>query len=248
MLKYTTSLLLLLCSLSIWGQQKGPIDLQPKDTTLKTDPYGIRLGIDLSKPITSFFDEDYQGLEVVGDYRVTQKLYLAAELGNENYTQQEDLYNYTTKGSYLKLGVDYNTYENWYGMNNSIFIGGRYSVASFSQTLNNYQIYGSNRYWETGEFPEGTKDYGEFSGRTASWLEAVLGIKAELFAHIYLGASVRIGLLVGDKASEEFPNLWIPGFHKVTEGSRFGTSYNYTLTYFLPLYKKKKAKKAEKEE
>ncbi|MGS0524471.1 DUF6048 family protein [Zobellia nedashkovskayae] len=30
-----------------------------------------------------FFDEDYTGLEFVGDYRLSQNLYLAAELGNE---------------------------------------------------------------------------------------------------------------------------------------------------------------------
>ena len=86
-------------------------------------------------------------MEFVGDFRISQKRYLAVELGNEKRTQQEDLYNYTTSGSYIKLGLDYNTYGNWYGEHNMIYIGGRYAFSSFSQTINNYQIFDSNRYW-----------------------------------------------------------------------------------------------------
>ena len=176
---------------------------------------------------------------------------MAGELGNEKKTSTEELadivelnsipiYNYTTSGSYLKVGVDYNTYENWYGMNNTIFVGGRYAISSFSQTLNDYSYYDSNRYWSADQFVPGTSQNIEYSSLTASWLEFLFGMKTELFANIYLGASVRIGFLVSNKESDSFPNLWIPGFNKVTDGSNFGVGYNYNITYFLPLYKKSK--------
>ena len=97
------------------------------------------------------------------------------------------------------------------------------------------------------DFPFGSDVAQEFSGLSASWLEAVVGLKAELFANIYLGASVRIGFLVSNKEPDNFRNLWIPGFNKVTDGSKFGVGYNYSMTYFLPLYKKAKKIK-EKEE
>ena len=237
--------------------QSKPINLQPKDTVAKSDPYGLRVGIDLSRPILSFFNDDYTGLELVGDYRLTNKLYLAAEIGNEKKSQVqelgnnlnpdlmpgeglEELYGFTTSGSYIKLGVDYNTYQNWYGMFNSIYIGGRYAVSSFSQTLNNFSFFDSNRDFSPTGFVPGATEAVEFSGLNASWLEFVVGLKAELFANIYLGASVRLGYLVSDKASDRFPNLWIPGFNKVTDGSNFGVGYNYSITYFIPLYKKAK--------
>ena len=248
MLKYIISICFIFCFLTGQSQSK-PVNLQPKDTVVYKQPYGLRAGIDLSRPIISFFNDDYTGLEIVGDYRLTQKLYLAAEVGNEKKTKQEDLYNFTTSGSYIKLGVDLNTYENWYGMNNSIYLGGRYAFSSFSQTLNNYQIFESNRYWNPDEFVPGSSEAEEFSGLSASWLEVVFGIKAELFANIYLGASVRLGYLISDKASDRFPNLWIPGFNKITDGSSFGVGYNYSITYFVPLYKKaKKPKKQEDKE
>ncbi len=257
MLKYFINSFLFLAIFLGYSQSK-PIDLQPKDTVAHTDPYGIRVGIDLSRPLISFLKDGYQGLEIVGDYRITNKLYVAAELGNEKNTKQEDLYNFTTSGSYLKLGVDYNTYGNWYGMNNSIHVGGRYAYSTFNQTLNNYKIFDINQYWNNPEyqidpdpnaindFPWGSEVAQEFSGLNASWLEAVLGVKAELFANIYLGASVRIGFLVSNKEPENFRNLWIPGFNKVTDGSKFGVGYNYSITYFIPLYKK--AKKIQEEE
>jgi len=255
MLKYFISIFFIFFFL-VGYTQTEPVDLQSKDTVEYKQPYGLRAGIDLSRPILSFFNDDYTGLEIVADYRLTQKLYLAAELGNEKKTLKEELgnennadrielYNFTTSGSYLKLGIDYNTYENWYGMNNSIYIGGRYAVSSFSQTLNNYTIFDSNRYWNPDGFILGSTEPEEFSGLNATWLEFVFGMKAELFANIYLGASVRLGFLISNKESDKFPNLWIPGFNRVTDNSNFGVGYNYSITYFLPLYKK--AKKIRKE-
>ncbi|MEB8330445.1 DUF6048 family protein [Flavobacteriaceae bacterium KMM 6897] len=239
MLRYFISILLLFGCVVGQSQSKS-IDLQPKDTIVKKESYGLRVGVDLSRLALSYFNEDYTGLELVGDYRLTQKLFLAAELGNEDRTKQEDLYNFNSSGSYIKAGVDYNTYQNWAGMDNTIFLGGRYAVSTFSQTLNDYSVFDSNRYWNTGNFADGQSPGQEFSGLNASWLELIFGAKVELFANIYLGASVRLGFLVTQKQAEGFPTLWIPGFNKVTDGSKFGAGYNYSISYFIPLYKKVK--------
>ena len=34
-----------------------------------------------------------------------------------------------------------------------------------------------------------------------------------------------------------FDNLYIPGFNRTYEG-KFGAGFNYSVSYFLPLYKK----------
>lgn len=242
MSRFFISLTLLLCFFNSSAQDET-IDLQPKDTVVHKQTYGLRVGIDLSRIIITQTNEDYKGFELVGDYRLTQKLYIAGELGNEEKTKQEDLYNFTTSGSYIKLGVDYNTYENWYGMNNTIFLGGRFAVSTFSQTLNNFRYFDTNRYWYPDNFPNGSSDAQEFGRLNAAWLEFVFGMKAELFSNLYLGGSLRLGFLVSNKESEEFPNLFIPGFNKVTDGSKFGIGYNYSLTYMIPLYKKANKRK-----
>ncbi len=251
MLKYFTStFFFLMLSLLGLGQESDPVSVQPKDTTVKSQRYGIRVGIDLSRPARSFFDDNYQGLELVGDYRLREKLYLAAELGNEERTRTEELersalYQYTTNGSYIKIGAEHNTYQNWFGMDNQITIGGRYAFSTFSHTLSNFSFFDSDRFFSPDEFVLGSDEAIEFNNLNASWLEFVVSVKAELFANIYTGISLRLGHLISNKDPDNFRNLWIPGFNKVTENSRWGVGFNYSLSYFLPLYKKAKRKKRE---
>lgn len=254
MLKYFISTYFLCCFFIGQAQQK-PIDLQPKDSVVYKQKYGLRAGVDLSRILISNLDDDYSGFEIVGDYRISPKYFLAVELGNEKRTRQEELspnqniYNFNTSGSYIKLGVDYNTYGNWYGEQNSIYIGGRYAYSTFSQTVNNFQYFDRNRYWSPDGFVEGSDEAREITDLSASWLEFIFGIKAELFANIYIGGSIRLGFIISEKEPENFKNLYIPGFNKVTDDSNFGVGYNVSLSYFIPFYKKeKKPKKSKKEE
>jgi hypothetical protein len=201
----------------------------------KTERYGLRIGIDAFKLARSFYEEDYRGLEIVGDYRLTKKYYLAGEIGNEKRTIDEDRVNFTTTGTYFKVGFDFNTYENWLDMENLIHIGMRIGACTFSQELNTYRVYNPNPYF--GESPTVVSGK-KFEGLNAQWIEIVAGVKAELFSNIYAGFSFRINYLVGNKEPEEFQNLYIPGFNKKYEG-KFGVGFNYTLSYFIPIYKKK---------
>ena len=211
---------------------------------VKTERYGVRVGVDIYKLIKSTFDKDYKGLELVGDYRLTKKIYLAAEIGNENKTTDDTRLNFTTKGTYIKGGFDYNTYENWLDMENMIYVGLRYGVSSFTQELNSYEIYNTNPYF--GEAPvivSGEK----FDGLTASWVEVVAGVKAEVFDNFYIGFSARLNRIVTNKQPENFSNLYIPGFNRTYDGD-FGVGFNYTVSYFIPIYKKKVAPKKKSED
>ena len=201
----------------------------------KTDRYGIRVGVDLYKLTRALYDKNYKGIELVGDYRLTKKYFLAAELGNENKTTDDDRVNFTTKGSYLKAGFDYNAYQNWLDMENIISIGLRYGFSTFNQELNSYRIYNSNPYFgETPVIASGKK----FDGLSASWIEVVAGVKAKVFDNVFMGFSLRLNRLVTNKQPENFSNLYIPGFNRTYDGD-FGVGFNYTVTYFVPIYKKK---------
>ena len=201
----------------------------------KTNRYGLRVGVDLYKLTRSLYDKEYKGIEFVGDYRLTKKYYLAAELGNENKTTDDDRLNFTTKGSYLKVGFDYNGYQNWLNMENIISIGLRYGASTFSQELNSYKIYNANPYFgEVPILPSGDK----FNGLTASWIEVVAGVKAKVINNVYLGFSLRLNKLISNDKPTNFDNLYIPGFNRTYDGD-FGVGVNYTITYFIPIYKKK---------
>ena len=222
-LKYIFSILFVWTSLASFAQ-----DSIPK----KTERYGIRVGADLNRLARSFYQKDYRGFEIVGDYRLSKKIFLAGEIGNEDRTEAESQLNYTTNGSYFKVGFDFNAYENWLDMENMIYAGVRYSVSTFSQELNTYAIYDTNPYFGQTIVTPGQK----FDGLTAHWLEVVAGVKAEIFDNLFLGFSVRLNYLASNKKPEGFDNLYIPGFNRTYEGN-FGAGFNYTVSYFIPLYK-----------
>jgi len=230
--KYLFSISLVLFSLMAQAQDENK---KADSVTVKTNRYGLRVGIDLFRLSRSFYEKDYKGLEIVGDYRLTKKYYLAGELGNENKTVSDDRVNFTTKGTYFKAGFDYNLYENWLDMENLVYIGMRYGVSTFSQTLNSYTIYNRYDYFnETVAIDSGEK----FSGLSAQWFEVVVGVNAKVFNNFYVGFSLRANKLMSNKTPENFDNLYIPGFNKTYDGD-FGVGFNYTVSYFLPIYKKK---------
>ncbi|MFY7810908.1 MAG: DUF6048 family protein [Flavobacterium sp.] len=228
-LKYFFSISIYIFSISIKAQDTTAV-------SIKSFPqkYGIRLGLDLHKIAQNFYEKDYKGYEIVADYRVHKKYYAAVELGTENKTIADDRINFTTKGSYIKIGGDFNFYENWLDMNNSIYIGARYGTSIFSQTVNSYFIYDRNNYFPTTEVSNVGQKYDNLS---AHWSEIVVGIKAEIFTNLFIGISGRLHILFSQTELDNFANLHIPGFNRTYEGS-FGSSFNYTLSYLIPLKKK----------
>lgn len=236
MLRFTFSLALVLLSFSGMAQEKKitKTDSIKKDSVvLKKERYGLRVGVDLFKLTRSFYEKDYRGIELVGDYRLTRKHFLAAEIGNENKTVDDDRLNFTTKGTYLKVGFDYNTYENWGNMENMITLGLRYGVSSFSQTLNSYQLYNTYPYFgPVAEINSATP----YTGLSAQWLEVVAGVKVKVFNNVFVGFSFRANRLLSQKKPSDFDNLYIPGYNRTYNGN-FGVGFNYTISYFIPLYK-----------
>lgn len=240
MSKYFISCIIVLMGFLTSAQEKEEEgELQPAipDSLIVKEKYGLRVGADLSRMAIGFFNDNYQGFEIVGDYRISKKFYIATELGNEKKTIDDDQINFIANGSYIKAGFDYNAYENWLDMENIVHVGMRYSFSTFSQTLNSYSILNRNQLFKEETL---TSSGTEFSGLNAHWVEVVAGIKAEMVDNLYLGLSIRLARLVSDKKPGNFANLWIPGFNKVTENSTFGVGFNYTISYLIPLYKKAK--------
>lgn len=202
---------------------------------IKTDRYGLRVGVDLYKLTRGFYDKDYKGIEVVADFRLTKKYYLAAELGFEDKTTDDDRLNSTATGTYIKGGFDYNFYQNWLDMENVITIGLRGGFSTFSQQLNSYKVYNPNPYW--GEQPSIISER-KYDGLTAGWGEVAVGLKAEVFSNFFVGFGVQLKLLVANKKPDDFDNLYIPGFNRTYDGN-FGVGFNYTVSYFIPIFKKK---------
>lgn len=231
MLRYSISTLfiMLICSITL-----AQNDTTPADSIKYAQKYGLRLGGDVSKLARSFLDDDYSGFEINGDYRLSKDLYIAGEIGFEEFTTSNDFLNSTANGSYFKGGVDYNMYQNWFGMENMIYAGFRIGASTFKQTINSYTIYQTNQSW-----PQTTINSGqEFSGLNAIWGELLIGIKAEVLNNIYFGINAQLKGRVTEKEPNNFENIYIPGFGRTYDSGKFGIGFGYNISYLIPLYKK----------
>jgi hypothetical protein len=221
---------LLFASQAIIAQKSGPV----ADTVPKIEKFGLRLGIDLAKPLRSVIEDGYSGFELMGDFRVTKKFYAAVELGSEKKDWIEPYISSKTSGNYAKIGFDYNAYENWLNMENAITLGLRYGFSTFKQERTSYRIYTDNP-----AFPTQTiYDPQEFKGLTAHWAEFIFSIKTEILNNLYLSVNVQLKRKIAEVAPENFANLYIPGFNRTYDFSEFGVGYGYSVSYLIPLFKK----------
>ena len=234
--RISTVICLLLFCVSV-NSQNDSIVSTAKDSTKIKLKYGLRIGGDIGKIARSFLDDDYSGFEVMADYRLKEKLYIAGELGFEEKNTITDYLNITTTGSYFKGGIDFNMYENWLNMDNMIYAGFRVGASSFSHDLNSFTVYSQDQYWGPQLTSNNTQ---EIKGLTAFWAEIILGMKIELFNNLYLGVNVQLKVKVSETIPSNFENVYIPGFGKTYDSGNIGAGYSYFLSYRIPLYKKDK--------
>lgn len=198
------------------------------------DKFGLRLGIDLFKPVRTLFDENYSGFEIMGDYRVYKKYYLSLEIGNEQKTTFDDNMTSKGEGSYFKIGFDYNAHNNWAGLNNMIFGGLRYGLSSFSQELIEYQIATVTPFFP----PDIRNEPILYEGLNVHWIEFIVGVKTEVLSNLYLSINLQLKNRIAEKKPDNFDNLFIPGFGRTYENSKFGAGFSYGISYMIPFMKK----------
>ena len=203
------------------------------DTIYVKNKYGIRAGIDLSKQIR-MLTEEYSGLSLYGDIKIKERLFIVAELGNDQKTIETENINSKFSGSYTKTGFNYNLYNNLPGLNNEIYVGLRYSQSLFKNELIDYSIYNKDRFWNDQRILE----YKEFDNLKSSWIEFVVGFNSEIKNNLFMGLSLRLNRMLKQDIPENFTNLFIPGFNKVTENNNFGTGITYSIIYQIPIIKK----------
>ena len=225
MLKYFTKILFVFIIPVFTFSQESTV---ANDSIKYEQKYGLRVGFDLFKIYSD-------GFEINADYRLSNKLYIASEIGLSEKTIDENYLNFTYKGTYIKTGIDYNMHTNWLDMQNMIFSGIRVGYSMFDQTINNYTIYDTN-----------SQTWGESiinipisnTNLSSLWLELIIGIKAEILNNLFLGFNLDVKKMIDSGSKNNIQNLHIPGFNKTYEGSSFGVGFGYKISYLIPIIKK----------
>jgi hypothetical protein len=203
------------------------------DSVVVKNKYGIRIGLDFSKQIR-MLTEDYKGLSLYGDVKIKERLFIVSELGSDEKELRTDNLRSKFSGNYIKAGLNYNLYNNLPGLNNEIYVGFRFATSKFKSEISEYIIYNKDRFWSQDPIFDNIIN----KGLNANWVELIIGINAELLNNLFMGLSLRLNRMLNQKKPENFTNLYIPGFNKVTENNNFGTGLTYSLIYQIPIIKK----------
>ena len=225
MLKYFTKILFVFIIPVFTFSQESTV---ANDSIKYEQKYGLRVGFDLFKIYSD-------GFEINADYRLSNKLYIASEIGLSEKTIDENYLNFTYKGTYIKTGIDYNMHTNWLDMQNMIFSGIRVGYSMFDQTINNYTIYDTNsQTWGQSIINIPISN----TNLSSLWLELIIGIKAEILNNLFLGFNLEVKKMIDSDSKNNIQNLHIPGFNKTYEGSSFGVGFGYKISYLIPIIKK----------
>ena len=203
------------------------------DSVVVKNKYGIRIGLDFSKQIR-MLTENYKGLSLYGDVKIKERLFIVSELGSDEKELRTDNLRSKFSGNYIKAGLNYNLYNNLPGLNNEIYVGFRFATSKFKSEISEYIIYNKDHFWSQDPIFDNIIN----KGLNANWVELIIGINAELLNNLFMGLSLRLNRMLNQKKPENFTNLYIPGFNKVTENNNFGTGLTYSIIYQIPIIKK----------
>ena len=231
MLRFFISLLIL-SGFSLCNAQQNAE--QPIDTLRTQKKYGLRIGVDVASLARTAIDDRYTGFQILGDYRFTDDIYFAAELGNEKFEESYERIDFETSGSFIKGGLDYNFYDNWLQMDNMIYAGARLGYANMSQTLKRYRYNSDNSYLPSRDVFTNQ----ESSGLNAIWLELHAGIKVEVLNNLYMVLNIQLRRMITEDMPDNFDNLYVPGYGRTYDNGNVGAGYSYGIMYRIPLYKK----------
>jgi len=227
MLKYFISTLVTLSCIAIETNATVSNDSLKK--------FGIRIGTDLQKIIRSASSQEYNGISLNADIRFKESIFLFSEIGNEKKMVEYSSVDLEISGNYIKLGLQFKLNKDIIGLRNLIYSSFGFGISSFDQTISRYNIY--NIYSDLwGEFTN--TDAIILENLNANWIEIGFGVKTEILNNLFLGIELQLKNLIYQKNKNDIANFYIPGFNRTYESSNFGTGFNYSLTYLIPIIKK----------
>lgn len=221
------SFIFVLCLLALTshGQEQKEKKLKPKRTDNFVRMKGIRFGVDATRPFQDLWVKGNRyGYEFSADMELWPNLFPVIESGYDIMKIKNNYIDYTGKGGYSRIGMDYNFLqaENK-DDKNILFAGLRYGFTLARQQVDSYLI---ESYWgpTTGSF----EDQNYF----AHWGEFLLGIKGEILHNFYMGWTIRGKVKLNYKDLGIPQVYFIPGYGKAEKGFNF--DFTYSLYYNLP--------------
>ncbi len=191
---------------------------------------GLRIGYDLSRTALGYIDTDRKPFEVSADFEVAPRYYATVEYGQELVSKENDLYSYSSTGSFARIGVDINSMQKKLTVDQyeMMYLGLRYGFASYQYQVPNLTI--TDNYWGGRSVTSSTRvPLGE-----THWFEVVGGIRGEIFPNFFIGWAFRARLRLHSPDNTIMDPLYIPGYGKGSK--RLNMGFSYSIFYRIPMY------------
>jgi hypothetical protein len=187
-------------------------------------PLNMRVGFDIANPVVSLIKKDISGYEGFVAIDLNEKMAAVIEGGYLDFKYSQYNYNYFSKGTFFRIGVDFNSMQPKQALGKYYAgIGLRYGFTVFNQEVKGF-VY--ENYWGSKSTDINSKNY------SAHYIEVLPGIRTEVFKNFSMGWCIRLRMLVYSSTGKDLRPLFLPGFGNGSKS--FSEGFNYYLIWQIP--------------
>ena len=206
------------------------IKIQTKEEAETEKPaffQGVMVGVDVFGFLNQALGSDARTTEVSIEANLLNRFLPIVEIGygGMEMTDDETDIHFKTSGPFFRVGMNYNVFYQKPDLPGGLTVGLRYGYSSFKYDVQSPDLIDPN--WGNTHVPI---DYTGVKSNVG-WLEAVVGMRANVFKDFYLGLNVRYRSRLSMTKNENSEPFHSPGYGRGTP-SNFGTTYS--LIYKLP--------------
>lgn len=226
----STDSLLKADSLSLDTKQAVPSDTVRKDS-LQEVQHALRIGFDIAAPLIPVISgKDYdKGWMIQADFRLTPKLYVAADFGYSKRRFDFSAQKMDIDGWFARAGINYSLMRGIFSYDDMMFVGLKAGYSQYDRRLYGASI--NDDYWG------GTENIDINDRPSAIWGDLSLGVMVRVVKNVYLSMQGGYDLILSSTKPNGIGPLAVPGMGQVYNSSA-GFSFSYTISYRIPLYKK----------
>ena len=188
---------------------------------------GIMVGVDVFGFLNQALGSDTRTTEISVEANLQNRFFPVAEFGygSMDTTGEETDIHYQTSAPFFRLGLNYNVFYQKPKLPGYLTVGLRYGFSSFEYDVQSPNLTDPN--WNHTQVPV---DYTGIKSKV-SWLEAVVGLRANVYQNFYLGLNVRYRSRLNMTKNEHSEPYYIPGYGR---GKPTCIGITYSIIYKLP--------------
>ena len=222
--------LLALSSLLAWPARLSAQNTQVllnEETEKQSFFQGIMVGVDVYGFLNQALGSDIRSTEASIEANLQNRFFPVIEFGygSMDKTDDETEIHFQTSAPFFRIGLDYNVFYQKPQLPGYLTVGLRYGFSSFAYDVQAPDLTDPN--WGHTQIPV---DYTDVKSN-AGWLEAVVGLRANVFRNFYLGANLRYRSRLHMSKHENSEPDYIPGYGR---GKSSSLGITYSIIYKLP--------------